>query len=102
MVQFPVTSPTHNPTLTAAKRARFPARYVRKDARTLALRLAYGPQSNVTDVVIKRSGLAMGKDHNFIAARQTIEDTLRLTSYDPSRCRQILADFDRLQKSRTA
>ena len=102
MVHFPVTSPTHNATLTAAKRVRFPARYVRKDARTLVLRLAYGPQSNVTNAVIERSGLAAGKNRDFAAARQIIEETLPLTGYDPVRCRQILADFDRLRKSRAA
>jgi hypothetical protein len=101
MVHFFVTSPTHNATLTAAKRLRFPARYVRKDARTLVLRLAYGPQSNATDAVIERTGLAMG-NRDFTATRQTVEETLPLTGYNSVRCRQILADFDRLRKSRAA
>lgn len=102
MVQFPVSSPTHNPTLTAAKRVCFPARYVRKDARTLALRLAYGPQSNVSDAITKSFGLAMGNNRDFTAARQKMEKALPLTGYDPVRCRQILADFDQLRKSLAA
>jgi hypothetical protein len=90
-----LTSPAQKATLTAAKRVRFPARYVRKDARTLVLRLAYGPQSNVTDAVSERTGLALGS-RDFTAARQTVEETLPLTGYNSVRCRQILADFDRL------
>jgi hypothetical protein len=38
-------------TLTARLRRRFPRRYARKDARTLALRLAYGQQSKLTTEV---------------------------------------------------
>jgi hypothetical protein len=102
MVHFSVTSPTHNATLTAAKRVRFAVRYVRKDARTLVLRLAYGPQSNVTEAVIGRTGLAMREIRDFAAARHTVEEALPLTGYDSVRRRQILADFDRLRKSRAA
>jgi hypothetical protein len=101
MFPFYRTSPSQNATLTAARRVRFPARFVRKDARTLVLRLAYGPQSNVTNAVIERTGLAIGS-RDFTAARQTVEETLRLTGYNSIRCRQILADFDRLRKSRAA
>ena len=100
MVNSPVPSPTPNTTLTAAKRLRFPARYVRKDARTLVLRLAYGPQSNVTDAVIENSALATDNNRDFTATRQTIKETLPLTGYDQVRCQQILADFDRLRKLR--
>jgi hypothetical protein len=100
MVPF-VTSPVQTATITAAKRVRFLSRYVRKDARTLVLRLAYGPQSNETDSVIERTGLAMGS-RDFAAVRQTVEETLPLTGYNSIRCQQILADFDRLRKSRAA
>ena len=102
MVSFTMASSAHKATLTAAKRARFPARYGRKDARTLVRRLTYGPQSNVTDALIARPGLAADKNHNVLAARQTVEETLSRTGYDPARCRQILVDFDRLRRLREA
>jgi hypothetical protein len=100
MVYFSAILAGHKNSLTAAKRVRYPARYVRKDARTLVLRLAYGPQSNVTNTVIERPGLATGDNRDLTAARQTLLEKLQLTSYDPVRFRQILADFDRLRKSR--
>ncbi len=87
MVQFPVASPTRSATLSATKRVLFPARYVRKDARTLARRMTYGPQSNLTAAIIMRPGMAMGKDRNAVA-RQIMEETLAKTGYDPSRCRK--------------
>jgi len=48
------------------------------------LRLAYGPQSNITDAVIERTGFAMG-NRDFTAARQTVEETLPLTGYNSVR-----------------
>jgi hypothetical protein len=102
MAHFPVISADCKDSLTAAKRVRFPARYARKDARTLVLRLVYGPQSNLTNAVIERSGSATGDNRDVTAARQAVVEKLPLTSYDPVRCRQILADFDRLRKSRAA
>lgn len=101
MVHFPVASRNRG-TLTATKRGLFPARYARKDARNLVLRLTYGPQSNSTGEVIERAGLAGGSGRDLTPSRQTIEKALPLTGYDPVRCRRLLEDFDRLKTSRSA
>jgi len=101
MGHFPPTSDGRD-TLTASKRRLFPARYARKDARSLVLRLIYGPQSNSTQEVIERAGLAVGGGQDPAASRQTIQKVLPLTGYEPVRCRRLLEDLDRLQKSRSA
>lgn len=89
-------------TMTAANRDRFPARFARKDARTLVLRMAYGPQSNRTNALTEAPAafLAMSSERDFKAARQKVEATLPATFYDHARCHQILADFNRLRRVR--
>jgi hypothetical protein len=88
-----VASP-RSETLTAARRRRWPARYVRKDARTLALRLAYGPQSKLTrDVVPGPAERLAGPE--LARERDRLQRALTLTLYDRERCRRILAAFDR-------
>jgi len=98
--KFTNTSPARATTLTATKRARFPARFARKDARTLALRLAYGPQSNTTNQVTVAPAyqLAMAGSAELQAARASLLSALVHTGYDAGRCQEILVDFDRLRK----
>ncbi|MFO1060770.1 MAG: hypothetical protein U1E53_27825 [Dongiaceae bacterium] len=81
-------------TLTARLRRRFPARYLRKDARTLALRLACGPQSKLTLAVVagpgeRLAGPALERE------RERLHRALALTGYDRERCRGIAAAFER-------
>ena len=89
-----VASPRIDDTLTAGRRRRFPARYRRKDARTLALRLAYGLQSKLTVAVVaspgeRLAGPALERE------RERLHQALALTGYDRERCRQIAAAFER-------
>jgi len=81
-------------TLTLRKRRRFPQRYARKDARTLALRLAYGPQSKLTTEVTQGS-VARLTESEIARERERLVQALGLTRYERDRCRSILAAFDR-------
>jgi hypothetical protein len=83
-------------TLTLRKRRRFPERYARKDARTLALRLAYGPQSKLTTEVTQGSVVRLA-DAEIARERGRLLQALGLTRYERDRCRSILAAFDRRQ-----
>ena len=81
-------------TLTLRKRRRFPQRYARKDARTLALRLAYGPQSKLTSEVTQ-GAVARLAESEIARQRGRLVQALGLTRYERDRCRSILAAFDR-------
>ena len=87
-------------TLSAFKRAQYVDRFVRKDARTLSLRLAYGPQSNRTNQVTIAPAhlLALSSKAEVLAVRAALGQALARTGYDAVRCQEILADFDRLRK----
>ena len=87
---FPVAAET----LTLRKRRCFPERYARKDARTLALRLAYGPQSKLTTEVVQ-GAVARLADSEITRERERLVQALALTRYERDRCRGILAAFDR-------
>ena len=93
MAQFATALPAAA-TLTAARRLRFPASFVRKDARNQVLRLTYGPQAKFSNGA---AGVAGSLPQ---AARSAVEEILPRTGYDAERCREILADFDRLRKGR--
>ena len=81
-------------TLTLRKRRRFPERYARKDARTLALRLAYGPQSKLTTEVTQ-GAVARLAEFEMARERERLGQALGLTRYERDRCQRILAAFDR-------
>jgi hypothetical protein len=87
---FPVAADT----LTLRKRRLFPARYARKDARTLALRLGYGPQSKLTIEVVQGAAGRLA-DSDIARERERLVQALALTRYERDRCRSILAAFDR-------
>ncbi len=86
--------PAATETLTLRKRRRFSERYARKDARTLALRLAYGPQSKLTTEVTQGS-VARLAEAETARERGRLVQALGLTRYERDRCRSILAAFDR-------
>src|SRR5689334_940165 len=90
IASFPPTTET----LTRRKRRRFAERYARKDARTLALRLAYGPQSKLTTEVTEGSVPRLA-EAEIARARGRLVQALGLTRYERERCRSILAAFDR-------
>ena len=96
--------PNFTATVTANQRARFPARYIRKDARTLALRLTYGSQSKLTNTVTQGPThlLAIGDDLEYQAVRQSLLKALASTGYDSLLRERIVADFDRLRRRREA
>jgi len=81
-------------TLTLRTRRRFPQRYARKDARTLALRLAYGPQSKLTTEITQGS-VARLAEFEMARERERLGQALGLTRYERDRCQRILAAFDR-------
>ena len=81
-------------TLTRRQRRLLPARYARKDARTLALRLAYGPQSKLTIEVIE-SPVPRLAEAEVAQQRGRLLQALGLSGYDGERRRRILAAFDR-------
>ena len=86
--------PPATDTLTLRKRRRFPERYARKDARTLALRLAYGPQSKLTTEVTQ-GAVARLAESEIARQRGRLVQALALTRYERDRCRSIQAAFDR-------
>ena len=86
--------PAATETLTLRKRRRFPERYARKDARTLALRLAHGPQSKLTTEVTDGTMPRLA-EAEIARERGRLVQALALTRYERDRCRGILAAFDR-------
>jgi hypothetical protein len=87
-------SPVAVDTLTSRKRRRFPERYARKDARTLALRLAFGPQSKLTTEVTEGPVVRLAEGE--VARERTrLVQALTLSGYERDHCRSILAAFDR-------
>lgn len=91
-------SPLAADTLTLRKRRRFPERYARKDARTLALRLAYGPQSKLTTEVTQGPAARLAESE-IARERRRLVQALGPTRYERDRCRSILAAFDRRHAS---
>jgi hypothetical protein len=87
-------SPLAADTLTLRKRRCFPERYARKDARTLVLRLAYGPQSKLTTEVTQGPA-ALLAEGEIARERTRLLQALAVTRYERARCRSILAAFDR-------
>jgi len=84
-------------TLTARKRVHAPHLFTRRDARTLALRLTYGPQSNADNGVQTAGAHRLPKIGSEAAGptRAALQRALDLSGWPHERRMGILANFDR-------
>jgi hypothetical protein len=77
---------------TQQQRLANPARFVRKDARTQALRLVYGPAAN-------RHAPTFETVEDWNRAMQTLHQLSRRSEWPPSKIAELISDMQRLNPS---